>query len=242
MKTGQQYTAIMVNVLMYLPYLQSMAETLGATTIRADLPVSTGLYGTLKAAAEIIQQRNPGSKSLQEIAAFVNATGLAARKLVPDINMYPVRGQTVAVAGLAKRITTVDDSPTVANPSNPNITYILPRPHTNYTLLGGTKQANNWNSEPTEEDTKSILERAKQYAPELLNSSGEFEVLGVNVGFRPGRKGGARIETERIGGLLVCHSYGHSGAGYQNSIGSAKKVVRLLKEALNVSEGSASKL
>ena len=80
--------------------------------------------------------------------------------------------------------------------------------------------------------TKEILEAAKAWAPELLNWKGEFEVLSEQVGLRPGRKGGARVEIEELeaGELVVCHAYGHAGAGYQNSIGSAQKVVRLLGE------------
>lgn len=32
-----------------------------------------------------------------------------------------------------------------------------------------------------------------------------------------GRKGGARIEKEKIGGATVIHNYGAGGAGYQAS-------------------------
>lgn len=58
----------------------------------------------------------------------------------------------------------------------------------------------------------------------------EFEVVSVLAGLRPGRKGGARVEVEgKIGGLWVVHSYGHAGAGYQSSFGSAKKVAMHFK-------------
>jgi D-amino-acid oxidase len=63
----------------------------------------------------------------------------------------------------------------------------------------------------------------------LLNDDGKFEVLSVQVGLRPARKGGVRVEIERLDGFLICHAYGHAGAGYQNSVGSANKVVRLLE-------------
>lgn len=76
------------------------------------------------------------------------------------------------------------------------------------------------------------MEAARQWAPELLNGKGEFEVLGEQVGLRPGRSGGVRCEVEILreeeGEVVVCHAYGHGGAGFQKSIGCAKKVVRLL--------------
>lgn len=38
------------------------------------------------------------------------------------------------------------------------------------------------------------------------------------------------MEIESLNGLVVCHTYGHSGAGCQNSVGSANKVVQLLEK------------
>ena len=67
-----------------------------------------------------------------------------------------------------------------------------------------------------EDLTKMILERCKELAPELL-VDGEFQVIRVQVGRRPARKGGIRIEVERglVGGeeKIVCHHYGHGGTG-----------------------------
>lgn len=62
--------------------------------------------------------------------------------------------------------------------------------------------------------TDAILERCKTLAPELLTSDGEFEIVREQVGFRPTRIGGARVELERLDeGKFVCHNYGHHGAG-----------------------------
>lgn len=65
-----------------------------------------------------------------------------------------------------------------------------------------------------DETTVKILEGCKGLAPELLRENGEFEVLSSQVGLRPSRKGGPRVEVEVLeGGEVVVHSYGHSGAG-----------------------------
>ena len=89
---------------------------------------------------------------------------------------------------------------------------------------------------PDSQTTDDILRRA-----ELLNKEGDFEVLSVQVGLRPGRKGGARVEIESLDGLVVCHTYGHSGAGCQNSVGSANKVVQLLEKWFQETEVGENK-
>jgi D-amino-acid oxidase len=243
--TAHTYKSIMINVPMYLDYLYNKAVSLGARTYKTYLPISSTLAGTLLYAAEVIKHNIHATP----ITAFVNATGISALKLVPDGNIFPVRGQTVTVKGEAQGITTVDASPENPTPESPNITYILPRPHSGTTVLGGTKQVGNWSGETNPQTTKEILQRATVFAPELLNARGEFEVVSEQVGLRPGRKGGARVEVEELrqpGGLgektAVCHAYGHAGAGYQNSIGSAEKVVHLLGEYFQAAEISSAKL
>lgn len=228
---GDKYTSIMINVPMYLSYLLGKARSLGATDIRASLPHNSNLSETLKAAQEVLHSHIK-NQNIPSIHAFINATGISALTLVPDPTVYPIRGQTITVAGEANQITTIAAYPSKLTPTSTPIMYILPRPHSNTTILGGTKQIGDWTATPDPETTAEILSRAKEWAPELLKANGEFEVLSVQVGLRPGREGGVRVEIEDVEGVVVCHAYGHAGAGYQNSVGSARKVVRLLRERL----------
>ncbi len=69
------------------------------------------------------------------------------------------------------------------------------------------------NKEVDKGTTEAILGRARVLAPELMNADGEFDVVSEQVGFRPSREGGPRVEMELIDGKRVVHSYGHSGAG-----------------------------
>jgi D-amino-acid oxidase len=235
---GHNYTSVMVNVPMYLNYLLETAKTKGAIVIKAALPQSSTFPKTIQSAADVVKShfQQFDKTKVPPISVFVNATGISALNLVPDPNIYPVRGQTITVAGEANQITTID-APSTSPPSTSTpITYVLPRPHSNSTVLGGTKQIGDWTAEPDEKTTEEILRRAKEWAPELLNEQGEFEVLSVQVGLRPGRKGGARVEIEKVDGTVVCHAYGHAGAGYQNSVGSANKVVKLLEEYFQEAE------
>lgn len=70
-----------------------------------------------------------------------------------------------------------------------------------------------------EKMTQSILDRCRPIAPELLNVNGDFEVLSVQVGLRPSRKGGPKVEIETVdvagkgAPKFICHNYGHHGAG-----------------------------
>lgn len=66
----------------------------------------------------------------------------------------------------------------------------------------------------SEQVTREILEGCKELAPELSGQDGKFEVLSVQCGLRPARKGGPRVEHELVGeDILVVHAYGHAGAG-----------------------------
>jgi D-amino-acid oxidase len=215
-RIGFKYDSIMINAPHYITYLLEKAKDLGAVIVSGALPTSSDLGQALITATNIIAEE---AQKQRPIAAFVNATGLGAMKLVPDANMFPIRGQTITVAGHAEKITTINFAPDAEKPADDVITYILPRPGSTTTVIGGTKQKGNWSSEPDPETTKELLQRAKPYASELLDDKGEFNIISEQVGFRPGRRGGPRIELENVGKFIVCHAYGHAGAGeYMNVI------------------------
>ncbi|KAF4313420.1 putative d-amino-acid oxidase protein [Botryosphaeria dothidea] len=231
---GATYDAVTIDTGVYLPFLLSRARSLGAFLIEAALPTTTaGLPGALSTATRLL----PAYGINTPVDAFVNASGILARSLVPDPAVYPIRGQTVLVRGLPKALSTC------WRPDG--LSYVIPRATSRTTVLGGTKEADDWRAEPDPQTTNDILERCKAFAPELLNEKGEFDVLSVNVGHRPGRRGGPRIEVEevRVDGagraVPVCHEYGHAGAGYQNAFGSAKKALKLLEEHFERKRGGA---
>ena len=78
------------------------------------------------------------------------------------------------------------------------------------------------------------MKRAVQLCPALTGGKG-FEHLDVvrhNVGLRPLREGGARLEKENIDGVWTIHNYGHGGYGYQSSYGCSKEVMGLMEKIL----------
>ena len=243
---GAYYRAMSINVPQYLLYLLERVNSHGVEIVKARLDTTKGFLQALKEAEELVSSAShsqPSSKSnspSRHIACFINATGLGALTLVPDPNMYPIRGQTVLVKGEAHS--------TITRVGSNYRTYCIPRPGSGTTILGGTKEENVWDSEPDVKVTEEILRRNAWQVPELLTGpNGGFEVLSVQCGLRPGRRGGVRVEEEVLKGegervVRVVHSYWHAGAGYQNSVGSARKVVRLVGESVAIAEGLQAKL
>jgi glycine/D-amino acid oxidase-like deaminating enzyme len=62
-------------------------------------------------------------------------------------------------------------------------------------------------------------------APNLADD----QIVRTVAGIRPYRRGGPRLEREELGGKTVVHNYGHGGAGYTLSWGSAEVVAELLR-------------
>jgi D-amino-acid oxidase len=55
-------------------------------------------------------------------------------------------------------------------------------------------------------------------------------IIGTNVGIRPYRKSGVRIEAETIQDKLIIHNYGYGGSGITLCFGGAKEVMNILND------------
>lgn len=146
----------------------------------------------------------------------VNCTGLGARQLASDDSLYPVRGQTLKVRPNGVQHSILDDE-------GPNsLGYIIPRSAD--IVLGGTAQADDWETDPRASDREDILRKAAALHPAFA----QVEILGEGVGLRPVRPS-VRLEAERLpGDQQLIHNYGQGGAGFTLSWGCAQEVVRLV--------------
>ena len=132
-------------------------------------------------------------------------------------------------------------------PGDPEaIAYIIPRPgHEGHVVCGGTYNKDNWITQPNMAEAERILRACYALDPRLAGPNSkswqDIEVVSHNVGLRPSRVGGVRLELERriVGGtsqplaprsrtdrqrgVAVVHAYGPGGTGYQSSIGLAQK-------------------
>lgn len=77
-------------------------------------------------------------RSGTRVFAYVNATGIGARALVGDESVGPVAGQTVLVRGEAEAIRTRVGKEEGA------IRYVIPRPGSGTSILGGTRGVGVW--------------------------------------------------------------------------------------------------
>lgn len=225
---GATSRACSINTPQYLLYLQERARKSGTIVFKSKLPTDGGFEKALTTAEGIARVIGRA-----KVDCFVNCTGLGAMKLCADDRMFPIRGQTVLVKGEAKATRTRYHAGTIGSGTS---SYCIPRPGSGTTILGGTKEKGNWSEKADPETTKIILERCSWMVPELLTGGNDgFEVMSAQAGLRPGREGGPRTEREVVGGRRVVHAYGHAGGGYQNSVGCARKVVKLVEESVGTS-------
>ncbi|ORY83022.1 FAD dependent oxidoreductase [Protomyces lactucae-debilis] len=165
---------------------------------------------------------------------IINCSGLGAKYLtdVQDANVYPTRGQTV----LVKNTTNLVD--TWSRVGEKTLSYLIPRPGTRLVdgheedaglIVGGCQQPNCYNAEVDEELAETMLEWARTLYPVIFPADHKFEIIRHNVGLRPSRKGGVRVEADQLkDGRPVVHAYGIGGWGFQSSWGIAMRVAELV--------------
>lgn len=142
----------------------------------------------------------------------INCTGLGAREVSQDFEVYGVRGQVQVVqAPNVTRFYLDDEGPT----------YIIPR--VNDVVLGGTAQEHVYETAVNADTAAALRARCVALVPELTHAP----VLRNKVGIRPCRTT-VRVEEEEIDGLRVIHNYGHGGAGVTLSWGCADEVASMI--------------
>jgi D-amino-acid oxidase len=148
-------------------------------------------------------------RSLGEFSGLaVNCSGLGARGLAGDPRVRAARGQVVHVRR-------VPDVPCLCDEDE--MIYVLPRE--DVIVVGGSYELGNESEDVDPAQSESLLARAAALVPQLADA----EVVGAQVGLRPTRDGGPRVE--RVDNVIHC--YGHGGAGLTLSWGCARRVVEL---------------
>lgn len=218
-KFGLAYDGLVISVPIYLAYLVQCCLEIGI------------VFKRVTAITDIEHARHLHSSGAPA-RLVINSAGLYASKMkgVTDIEKnYPIRGQVVLVRNKIPAPVLVRGSEI----ENEEL-YAFPRKEGG-TVIGGCFLKNDSSEAEDKELTKRILNRALKYLPELIDTKlgnpNFIDIVRVNVGHRPGRDLGPRIEKDGSKKWLI-HSYGAGGGGYQGSYGYAKKVVELANEAL----------
>ncbi|KAI8644751.1 hypothetical protein BD408DRAFT_462051 [Parasitella parasitica] len=172
---------------------------------------------------------------LQEDPNVINCTGLGARYIggVNDEAVFPTRGQTIVVKATHIK-------KTITHLGTQGINYVIPRSD-GTVILGGTANKHDFNPFPEAQASKTILEKTLALCPELKDQP--LDIVKYNVGLRPSRIGGVRIENELLSKnkkqtIQVTHGYGHGGFGVQSSWGCAEYIVQVMQDGLTESKAA----
>ncbi|KAL8293550.1 hypothetical protein RQP46_000251 [Phenoliferia psychrophenolica] len=147
-------------------------------TLSVNSPVYiVWLESELKKLGVIFARRQVGAKSLGG---------------VNDADVEPIRGQTVLIRSKVVECT-------MDAHDHSNVGYIIPRPG-GEVICGGSYGVGNWDTSTDFELARLILERCYALNPAISNGGGVdgIEVLRHNVGLRPSRRGGPRLEAETV--------------------------------------------
>ncbi len=195
-EAGLWFDGIVVDTRRYLEWLLARVVALGGTIETREV-------------ADLGQ-------ALAACSVVVNCTGLGARDLCGDRELFPIRGQLVRVQDPGVAAVILDER------TDGEITYVVPRGDD--VVLGGTSEVGDEDMAVRPASAEAILARCVALAPGLADA----RVVAHVVGLRPGRSM-VRLEAERIGEGLVVHDYGHGGAGVTLSWGCAAEVVALVE-------------
>jgi glycine/D-amino acid oxidase-like deaminating enzyme len=219
---GTRYRTWTLNTLVYCAYLLRKFQLRGGKIMKA----------TLMSAQEALALAD-------NIGAVVNCSGFG----MGDPDIYPIRGEDIVVpfCTLADRCAPFSGQTClVANPCDRAITqqnadgtwtFIIPRPLDGGTIVGGTKEPNDFEEKPRPETRDHILSMVAKMYPPILGPEGKFHIIRDIVGRRPARRGGLRLEIEGMkpphNGKKIIHAYGAEGHGYALSWGVAREVVKM---------------
>lgn len=165
-------------------------------------------------------------QSLSEISGnVVNCTGLSA-SLLPECNndgIYPVKGVLYILENFG--LTNLTSVSFIDDKHKQDGLYLMPR-NNGELVVGGCYIPINDIEEVEFKVPHGFKERLwrrlKTYLPQY--DWDNAKLVREQIGFRPFRKGGYRIERE--GNIIHC--YGIGGAGFQSSYGCAEKVLGLI--------------
>lgn len=213
---GTEYDTYVVNLPHYLTFLYRKLK------FHYDVRFVTARLTSLSEALRYAKTKTP---------VVVNCTGMGLQWTGGyDPACFPIRGQTLLInppTGNKFENTTVTHQL-----ATNEWTFCIPRPLDGGMILGGTKQPHETDAAPRPADTQALITRGSELFPELMkrNEKGEkyFDIVRVNVGFRPARDGGLNLSVENHNGINVINAYGAGGSGYEFSYGVGARVYQLL--------------
>ncbi|KAK8075178.1 hypothetical protein PG997_009841 [Apiospora hydei] len=202
-KLGFEYNSWCVNPMVYCSFLLRRFGYLGGKVVKKEV----------RSPVEIFEMRELGI-----VDAVINASGIG----FGDPNVFITRGQTCLVANACSATVTRQNA-------DGSWFFSVPRNFDGGTIIGGTKEPNNWDPNPSSEVRASLLQNFAATYPQILGKDQKYRAIADVVGRRPTRKNGMRLEKELTGdGNCIIHAYGLGGRGYELSWGVGEAVADLL--------------
>ncbi|CAK9787386.1 nucleotide-binding domain-containing protein [Cutaneotrichosporon oleaginosum] len=271
---GVKYESYILHAPNYLKHLAAGLRARGVPLIRRRLASLDEAYDLPETGSVdlVVNALALGNKSLLGVEddKMYPAQGQTVLVKAPLVNTCTMATGTVDKAGPASEsasavralcLAVADAEATLGQPnltagadkaSADAIAYIIPRPGPEgHVVCGGTFNKNNYSTLPSLREAERILQACFALDP-LLAGPGpgktwrDIEVVAHNVGLRPAREGGVRLELEKrtVGGagaalapksratgarnVAVVHAYGPGGTGYQSSVGLAQKAADIV--------------
>ncbi|KAF0873818.1 OXDD oxidase, partial [Crocuta crocuta] len=194
------------------------------TTLKCESPAYLPwLEKRLKASGVLILTRCIGDlwELHPSFDIVVNCSGLGSRQLARDSEMFPMRGQLLAIQAPWLKHFIRDGS---------GLTYVYPG--VSNVILGGTRQKGDWDVSPDADISRDIFSRCCALEPSLHRAHNVRE----KVGLRPFRPAGVRLQMELLAQdgrrLPVVHNYGHGSGGISVHWGTALEAARLVNECV----------
>ncbi|MGB5756535.1 MAG: FAD-dependent oxidoreductase [Acidimicrobiales bacterium] len=143
-ESGVRFTAPMVDMPVYLSYLQAR----------------------LRAAGGSIEMRRIASldEALTDSEVVINCSGVGARNLVPDPELTAIRGQLVSIENVG-----IDEFFSEETGDSADLLHIYP--HDDSVILGGVAQPGNWSLDPDPATAQAIIDRCSTIEPRIREAA-----------------------------------------------------------------------
>ena len=236
LKAGYTHDAPVINTDKAMVFLMGLVESKGADFETKELKGSLQTLGP-----SLLEQYKAG--------AIINATGLGARDLVDDADVYPVRGAIKRISNnntnrfeafleayLVPAQMGDDGQPT-------KVVFLVPR-NDETLVVGSIIQPNNdqLNLAESSPDVDTMWDRACSFIPSMYDAR-NIQWYPLAQGLRPFTKKNVKVradvlEVEGKDAKPVIHNYGHGGSGWTLAVGCARSAVHLLE--LMMKEGKSA--
>lgn len=226
LKSAYSHRAPIVNTDKAMAYLMAVVTAKGASMetrkIESDIRHELGL--------QLLKDHGAD--------AIVNATGLGAKTVAADDDVYPVRGAVRRVENTHKgSFRHLNDAYLVPAQKDSNqhptkTVFIVPR-NDDVLYVGSIVQPNigTKNLTPESPEVQMMWNRAGSFVKNLLHA-GFVPQYEFAQGLRPFTKRNVKVRADEVATFPLVHNYGHGGSGWTLGIGTARCAVLILKKRL----------